>query len=136
MIPGKKIDLTCYKMKKAVWFIVPLFLMACESEHTKFVRAERECLQKNSIDKLELSLYGYSAKDVNSVSVKIHRSGKIIADYNDTIPKKFRDSIRLRRDYTIERKILLTDTLFVKIAGEPTRKLYGFSFMDADSAVL
>ena len=124
------------KMKRALYFIVPLFLTACESEHEKLARAERECMQKNSIDNLELSLYGYSAKDVNSVSVKIQRSGKIIADYNDTIPKKFRDSIRLCRDYSIEKKILLTDSLFVKIAGEPTRKLYGFSFMDADSAVL
>ena len=77
---------------------------------------------------MELSLYGYSAKEVSSVSIKIQRSGKIIDDYKDTIPKKFTDSIRLRRDYTIEKKILLTDTFFVKIAGEPTRKLYGFSY--------
>ena len=116
------------KLKKALCFILPLFFMACESEHEKFARAERECSQKTSIDKLELSLYGYSYEDANSVCIKIQRSGKIIADYMDTIPKKFNDPSRLRRDYTIKKNILLTDTLMVKIADEPAKKLYGFSY--------
>jgi len=116
------------KTKKAICFIVPLFFIACESDKEKFERAARECAQKNTIENLELSLYGYSSKDANSVSVKIQRSGKIIEDYKDTIPKKFSDSLRLRRDYTIKKNILLSDTLFVKIADEPTKKLYGFSY--------
>ena len=115
-------------MKKAIYFIVPLFFIACESDKEKFERAARECSQKNSIENLELSFYGYSTMDANSVSIKIQRGGKIIKDYKDTIPKKFTDSLRLRRDYTIKQNILLNDTLLVKIADEPTKKLYGFSY--------
>lgn len=116
------------KLKKAVWFIVPLFFIACESDKEKFAQAERECSQKNSIDKLELNFFGYSSKEANSVSIKIQRSDKIIEDYMDTIPKKFSDSIRLRRNYTIKKNILLTDTLMVKIADEATKKIYGFGY--------
>jgi len=34
----------------------------------------------------------------------------------------------LRRGYPIEKNILLTDTLLIEIADEPTRKLLGFSY--------
>ncbi|WP_025144326.1 hypothetical protein [Pedobacter jeongneungensis] len=116
------------KFIKVVPVIIMLFFIACESDETKFARAEKECSQKNSLDRLELSLSGYAIKDADSVSVKILRSGKIIADYKDTITKKFFDSLRLQRHYTIERRILLSDTLIIKIAGEPAKKIYGFAY--------
>lgn len=116
------------KLKQALLVIVLLLLIACESDQAKFARAEKECSQKNSIDKLEVSVYGYSPKNENSIAVKILRSGKIIADYQDTITKKYFDSLRLRRDYTIARNILLTDTVIVKVANGPTKKLYGFTY--------
>lgn len=116
------------KLKTTLWFIVPMFFISCESDKEKFARAERECAEKNSIEKLEVSLYGYSVKDASLVSIKIKRSGELIEDYQDTISTKFSDSSRLRRDYTIRKNILLTDTVMVTIANEPARKIYGFSY--------
>jgi hypothetical protein len=116
------------KVIKAISVILLPFFVACESDEKKFVRAERECYQKNSMDQLDGSLFGYSYDDVDSVSIKIQRGGKIIADYRDALPKKYFDSLRHQRYYTIKKNILLTDTLMVKTANEPTKKIYGFSY--------
>ncbi|KLT66312.1 hypothetical protein [Pedobacter sp. BMA] len=116
------------KLIKAISVILLPFFVACESDEKKFARAERECSQKNSVDQLDVSLFGYSYDDADSVSIKIQRDGKIIADYKDALPKKYFDSLRHQRYYTIKKNILLTDTLMVKIAKEPIRKIYGFSY--------
>lgn len=106
-----------------------LFFISCESDTSKIERAEKECKSKTSIDGFNVSFYGYFTEDADSIQIKIKRGNQIIDVYQDLIPHEVSDSIRHLRDYYVERKINLTDTVFLKIKNEPEIAVSDFKYL-------
>ena len=99
-----------------------------ESDSIKISKAENECSKKTSIDELRISFFGYFSEDVDSIQIKIKRSDTIAESYTDVVPQRIQDSLRHLREYKIDKQILLTDTVFLKIKNEPVKKVYGFKY--------
>lgn len=106
-----------------------LLFISCESDADKIARAEKECAAQTSIDGFNVSFYGYFPEDVDSIQVKIKRGNQIVEAYRELIPHKISDSIRHLRDYYVERKINLTDTVFLKIKNEPEIAVSDFKYL-------
>jgi hypothetical protein len=60
--------------------------------------------------------------------VKIKRASAIIDSFPVEIPTLVIDSIRHLRECEFKRKILLSDTIYMKIENEPLKKVYGFNY--------
>jgi hypothetical protein len=117
--------------KFIIGLLLTIGLTSCEekeSDEAKIARAEKECQKKTNIDGLRVYFFGYFQSDADSLDIKIKHGDKIIENYIDKIPEVVEDSIRHLRHYDIDRKILITDTLILKIKSEPEKKLYGFKY--------
>jgi hypothetical protein len=106
------------------------FFSSCfgPSDEEKMAKVEAECSKRNSIDGLYLRFLGYFPSDADTIKVIIKSMNNKIDSFVDVIPHRVTDSIRHLREYTINRNILLTDTLFLKIDCEPVKKVYDFKY--------
>jgi hypothetical protein len=119
-------------MKKVVVLMIYVLLFcACNNtnDQEKIAQAEKDCAQKTKIDALHISFFGYFPDEADSINVKIKRGNQIIADFNEKIPLMIVDSLRHLREYTIQKEILLTDTVILKIKNETEKKAYHFKYM-------
>ena len=117
------------KLAGFLCFFTMLLLGACKSDEQKIAEAEAACAKKKDIDHLDVYFYGYFPGDADSLHITIKRKDKVIEDYTDVISPKIQDSLRHERYYSINRTILLTDTVFIKLKNEAVKKVYGFKYL-------
>ncbi len=95
----------------------------------KIALAEIECAQTIKINRLPISLYGYFPDEADSIHVKIKRDAKIVENFIEKIPDQITDSLRHIREYMLNREIMLTDTVFLRINRSTEKKVYNFRYL-------
>ncbi|MBN8702314.1 MAG: hypothetical protein J0M08_04570 [Bacteroidetes bacterium] len=107
-------------------------LISCDTEsyQSKKAKTEKMCKEMTSIENLDFVFCDYLPEDIDSLFICIKSvSGKQECKI-DTIRKKIinQEEKDIRICYNLNQKILLTDTLFIKLKNEPVKKIYGFEY--------
>ena len=119
---------------KSIFGIILFLFTSCvfnqkSRDKEKIALAEKECSQKTKVDQITIRFYGYFQSEADSINVKIKRGDKIVENFSEKIPEKITDSLRHLREYTLNKEILLTDTLFLKIKNTTVKKVYNFKYL-------
>ena len=116
-------------MKTIIFIFTLLLCYSCyDSDPGERKRiATLECVNKKSIDNIYIYFFGYTTIDADSIKLLQKRSGKIIDSLIVKIPTTIVDSLRHKRELSIKKEVLLTDTLILILKDE--RKLvYNYQY--------
>jgi len=117
-------------LNRILVLILCLCFSSCfeKSDNENIALAQQECSKKTSIDGLNVKFFGYFPEEAHLINIKIKRGNNIIENFNDIIPDSVVDSLRHQREYYLNREILLSDTVILKIKNEPEKKVYDFQY--------
>lgn len=101
-------------------FILTISLYSCYDSHSEERKkiAELECANKKSVDDISICFFGYTNIEADSIKILQRRAGKIVDSIKVKIPTTIVDSLRHKRELSIKKEVLLSDTLILILNNE------------------